>query len=110
MMKDVIIPLQNVCNFFKMYAEVDQRKDSGTQVRFLRHALKQMKTSGDESADYENEADRILPLSEAGEAQLCTDSFREMILRINPEVIVCSEFVRTQKTTQKAVEILETYT
>jgi len=27
MLKDVIIPLQNVGNFFKMYAEVDKRKD-----------------------------------------------------------------------------------
>lgn len=27
MLKDVVIPLQNVFNFFKMYAEVDKRKD-----------------------------------------------------------------------------------
>jgi isoleucyl-tRNA synthetase len=42
MLKDVVIPLQNVFNFFKMYAEVDGRKDDGTQVWFMRHALKQM--------------------------------------------------------------------
>ena len=27
MLKDVVIPLQNVFNFFKMYAEADKRKD-----------------------------------------------------------------------------------
>ena len=39
-LKDVIIPLQNVFNFFSMYAEVDKWKHPGTQVWFMRHASK----------------------------------------------------------------------
>lgn len=54
MLKDVVIPLQNVFNFFKMYAQVDQRKDAGTQVCFMRHALKQL------DAEYkENQSENI---------------------------------------------------
>lgn len=40
-LKDTIIPLQNVFNFFSMYAEVDKWQHPGTQVRFMRHAIKQ---------------------------------------------------------------------
>lgn len=69
MLKDVVIPLQNVFNFFKMYAEVDHWKDAGTQVRFMRHALKitdaeYAATQADEK-DNETSEDIGRPLSEA---------------------------------------------
>lgn len=69
MLKDVVIPLQNVFNFFKMYAEVDHWKESGTQVWFMRHALKitdaqYAATQADEN-DSETSEDIARPLSEA---------------------------------------------
>ena len=40
-LKDVIIPLENVYKFLETYAKVDWFKHPGTQVWFLRHSLKE---------------------------------------------------------------------
>jgi len=108
MLKDVIIPLQNVFNFFKMYAEADQWKDNWTQVRFMRHALKQQKWN-DTWDDGETLGDLQLPLSESGFAQLTSPDFIEQVVRIDPEVIICSDFLRAQQTAKWVQNVLREY-
>ncbi len=44
-LKDFVIPLQNVRNFFTTYASVDQWKTSGTHLYFMRHADFMIRTS-----------------------------------------------------------------
>lgn len=110
MLKDVVIPLQNVFNFFKMYAEVDGRQDAGTQVWFMRHALKEQRNNmGDHDHDEELQEDIQLPLSAAWFAQLRSAEFIEQVIRINPEVIVCSDFLRAQQTAEGVKHILSDY-
>ena len=60
MLKDFVIPLQNVWNFFKTYAEVDGWKSSGTEVYFMRHAEKVEKA---DLADDESISGSDLPLN-----------------------------------------------
>ena len=45
-LKDFVIPLENVANFFMTYAKVDGWKSEGTEVYFMRHAEK-MKSDED---------------------------------------------------------------
>ncbi len=44
-MKDFVIPLENVANFFMTYAKVDDWKDTGGEVYFMRHAEKDAEDS-----------------------------------------------------------------
>ncbi len=87
-LKDFVIPLQNVWNFFETYAKVDGRKSSGTEVYFMRHA---------EKADLEDQQKHI-PLSTAGHEYLLSDTFREQIVRVRPEVVIYSPYLRCQQT------------
>lgn len=110
MLKDVVIPLQNVFNFFKMYAEADKRQDSGTQVWFMRHALKAKSAIKNDDSDGESDQEKMIPLSEEGFAQLNTQELIEMIIRINPDVVVYSDFLRTQQTVESIQKIIAEYT
>lgn len=115
MLKDVVIPLQNVSNFLQMYAEVDQWKHPGTQVRFMRHALKKKLAIVGETdtawitEEGETIEDIDLPLSEEGEQQLSSPAFIEQLMHIRPDVIVCSEFLRAKQTAEGAQTILAEY-
>ncbi len=115
MLKDVIIPLQNVSNFLQMYAEVDQRKHPGTQVWFMRHAIKQkMNIVGETdtwwiTAEGETIEDIDLPLAEEGFAQLTSPEFIEQVVRINPDIIVTSDFLRAQQTAEGVQKVLQDY-
>lgn len=53
--------------------------------------------------------DKQRPLSAEGFAQLRAQEFVEQVIRIDPEVIVCSDFVRTQQTAEGVQQILKTY-
>jgi isoleucyl-tRNA synthetase len=115
MLKDVVIPLQNVFNFFKMYAEVDQRKDQWTQVWFLRHALKSQIAVQEQlttwwiTKEWETLQDIDLSLSEEWFEQLLSAEFIEQVVRINPDVIICSDFLRAKQTTQWVLDVLQNY-
>ncbi len=99
-LKDFVIPLQNVWNFFKMYAEVDWWKHDWTEVFFMRHAHK--------DAD-EHIEDRNVGLSIEWESYLVSDEFRETVIRISPDVIFVSPFERTLKTAEAAQRVMLEY-
>jgi isoleucyl-tRNA synthetase len=109
MLKDVVIPLQNVFNFFKMYAEADKRKDDGTQVWFMRHALKAKSALKSDDWDGESDQEKTVPLSEEGFAQLESQELIETIVRINPDVVVYSDFLRAEQTVVWVKKIVEQY-
>ncbi len=115
MLKDVVIPLQNVFNFFKMYAEADKRKDDGTQVWFMRHALKANVSVKEQldtwwiTTEWETLKDIDLPLASEWFQQLQSQEFIETVLRINPDVIVCSDFLRTRQTAQGVSDVLQQF-
>lgn len=98
-LKDFVIPLQNVWNFFKMYAEVDQWKDDGTEVYFMRHAEKEKI----EKKDIE------IWLNEDWFNQIKSKEFVEKVLRIDPDVIIASPSLRTQQTAVWAQKCLKDF-
>jgi len=99
-LKDFVIPLQNVWNFFETYAKVDNRKSSGTEVYFMRHA---------EKADLE-EQQKNIPLSQAGKEYLLSHAFREQIIRVRPKLVIYSPYLRCEQTMEGVKAMLEQYT
>lgn len=47
------------------------------------------------------------PLTERGVDEIHTSAFRESVHRVQPDVIVVSDFVRAQQTAQRVREILK---
>ena len=105
MLKDFVIPLQNVWNFFKTYAEVDSWKSNGTEVYFMRHADKMEKS--DMPEDDETIRSKDLPLNENGKKQLLSDEFRERVIRIQPDIILSSDYLRALDTAKWAQEVMK---
>ena len=99
-LKDFIIPMKNVWNFFKTYAEVDQWKDSGTEVYFMRHAKKDAE---------DNVEDPNVGLSDEGKQQLESKDFIEQVIRVNADVIYVSPSVRAVETAEWVKKVLKDY-
>ncbi len=97
-LKDFVIPLQNVRNFFKTYAEVDNRIAPKWELYFMRHAKK--------ATDEYNE-DASIALSEEGRASLEEQSFKEKVIRINPQVIYTSPSPRWVETAAWVQKVLK---
>lgn len=101
MLRDFVIPLENVWNFLKTYAEVDGWADDGTKVWFMRHA--HCPQTAEESRTKDT------PLSDEGRQQIASKQFLETVARINPDIVLCNDFVRVAETAsgvQKAMEKL----
>lgn len=105
MMKDFVLPLKSVWNFFTMYAKVDNRKSDGTQVYYIRHAEKARQWKSPD--EYAENID--IALSETGKKQLISDDFIENILRVNPDIIISSDCVRSQETAKWVQNILKDF-
>ena len=95
--KDFNIPLENVFKFFETYAKIDKRKSDGTEVFLMRHA----KAEG-QGLD--------APLTAEGKAELESQETREKIIRLNPDVIVHTPFLRTKATAEYVQQTLKTLT
>ena len=95
--KDFNIPLENVFKFFETYAKIDKRKSDGTEVFLMRHA----KAEGQDMND---------PLTAEGKAELESQETREKIIRLNPDVIVHTPFLRTKATAEYVQQTLKTLT
>lgn len=96
MLKDFVIPLQNVWNFFTMYAAVDQWTYDGTEVYFMRHAEA-------------NGKHRSAQLTDAWLYSLQDQECIEHVVRINPDVIVVSPILRAEQTWKSVQSIVQTY-
>ncbi len=110
-LKDVIIPLENVYKFLETYAKIDNFKHPWTQVWFIRHSVKEevwrdIKRS-EEISDEINSIEEILGLSEEGFRLMETKEFIEKIIRIDPDVIYTSNILRAKQTAEKIREILK---
>ena len=95
--KDFNIPLENVFKFFETYAKIDKRKSDGTEVFLMRHA----KAEGQGMND---------PLTAEGKAELESQETREKIIRLNPDIIVHTPFLRTKATAEYVQQTLKTLT
>ncbi len=98
-LKDFVIPLQNVWNFFETYAKVDNWKATGAEIYFMRHA---------EKADLEDRQKNI-PLSAAGQEYLTSDGFKEQIIRLRPEVVIYSPYLRCEQTMAWVKQIVQEF-
>ena len=94
--KDFNIPLENVFKFFETYAKIDKRKSDGTEVFLMRHA----KAEG-QGLD--------APLTAEGKAELESQETLEKIIRLNPDVIVHTPYLRTRATAEHLQGLLQTY-
>ncbi len=99
-LKDFVIPIQNVWNFFKTYASVDGWKDDGTEIYMMRHAAK------DAAEDVE---DAHIGLSDAWKQQLKDPKFVESVVRISPDIIITSPCERTTQTALACQSILKKF-
>ena len=95
--KDFNIPLENVFKFFETYAKIDKRKSDGTEVFLMRHA----KAEG-QGLD--------APLTAEGKAELENKETREKIIRLNPDIIVHTPFLRTKATAEYVQQTIKTLT
>ena len=95
--KDFNIPLENVFKFFETYAKIDKRKSDGTEVFLMRHA----KAEGQGMND---------PLTAEGKAELESQETREKIIRLNPDIIVHTPFLRTKATVEYVQQTIKTLT
>lgn len=95
--KDVLIPLENVYNFFETYAKVDGYKHPGTNVYFMRHG----KAEG-------THADA--KLTSEGISFFDSQEFKEQIIRVHPEVIIHSWVARAQETAEHVAKVFKTLT
>ena len=95
--KDFNIPLENVFKFFETYAKIDKRKSDGTEVFLMRHA----KAEGQGMND---------PLTAEGKAELESQETREKIIRLNPDIIIHTPFLRTKTTAEYVQQTLKTLT
>ena len=95
--KDFNIPLENVFKFFETYAKIDKRKSDGTEVFLMRHA----KAEGQGMND---------PLTAEGKAELESQETREKIIRLNPDIIVHTPFLRTKATAEYVQQTIKTLT
>lgn len=100
-LKDFVIPLQNVWNFFETYANVDAWKATGTEVYFMRHAHK---------AAGEGEEQEQIPLSDEGKAYLQSEQLREHIIRLQPDLVICSPYLRCRQTMEGVQAIMQAHT
>lgn len=94
--KDFNIPLENVFKFFETYAKIDKRKSDGTEVFLMRHA----KAEGQGMND---------PLTAEGKAELESQETLEKIIRLNPDVIVHTPYLRTRATAEHLQGLLQAY-
>ncbi len=99
-LKDFVIPLQNVWNFFKTYAEVDDWKDDGTEIYFMRHAEK-------DADEFDENPENLL--SEEWMKQLISKEFVENIIRIDADVIYTSNIERAVQTAKWAQKVMSDY-
>ena len=95
-LKDVILPLENIYKFLETYAKIDWFKHPGTQVWFVRHSLKE-----------ENSDDPDVGLSEEWFKLMEQKDFIEKVIRINPDVIYTSNILRAKQTADKIKQILK---
>ena len=96
MFKDFNIPLENVYKFFETYAKIDNWESDGTEVFLMRHA----KAEG-----------QLLdaPLTQEGIEELESQETTEKIIRINPDIIVHTPFLRTKATAIHLQSTLKQY-
>ncbi len=92
--KDVLIPLENVFKFFETYAKIDQWQSPGTELFLLRHA---------EATGHEVDA----PLTEKGKASLQSSAILENIIRLDPEIIIHTPYLRSKATAEILQERLQ---
>lgn len=95
--KDFNIPLENVFKFFETYAKIDSRKSDGTEVFLMRHA----KAEG-QGMDAQ--------LTAEGKSELESQETREKIIRLNPDVIIHTPFLRTKTTAEYLQQTLKNLT
>lgn len=95
-LKDFVIPLTNVMNFFSTYADVDDWKDDSAEIRWMRHP---------EADDQDSDAQ----LTETGQQQLLDSSFIERVLRVDADVILHSPYDRTRVTWEAVQKIYQDY-
>lgn len=95
--KDFNIPLENVFKFFETYAKIDKRKSDGTEVFLMRHA-----NAEGQGLD--------APLTTEGKAELENQETREKIIRLNPDIIVHTPFLRTKATAEYVQQTIKTLT
>lgn len=94
--KDFNIPLENVFKFFETYAKIDKRRSKGTEVFLMRHA----KAEGQ---------GRDARLTAEGKAELESQETLEKIIRLNPDLIVHTPYLRTKATAQHLQGLLQTH-
>ncbi len=93
--KDFTSALTNAYKFFETYAKVDNFSCNSPTLYLMRHA--------------ESESGENGKLTIQGEANLQQQSFIEKILRIHPDIIVCSHLTRAQQTAESIKNSLLTY-
>lgn len=94
--KDFNIPLEHVFKFFETYAKIDNRKSDGTEVFLMRHA----KAEG-QGLDAE--------LTAEGKAELESQETLEKIIRLNPDIIIHTPYLRTKATAEHLQTLLKTH-
>lgn len=94
--KDFNIPLENVFKFFETYAKIDKRRSEGTEVFLMRHAKA-------EGQGFEAE------LTAEGKAELESQETLEKIIRLNPDLIIHTPYLRTKATAQHLQGLLQTH-
>lgn len=92
--KDFNIPLENVFKFFETYAKIDKRESDGTEVFLMRHA--KAEGQGLDAA-----------LTAEGKAELESQETLEKIIRLNPDLIIHTPYLRTKATAQYFQELLQ---
>jgi len=94
--KDFTAGITNAYRFFETYAKIDNFISDKPEVTFLRHGL-----SDGQAKDASLDAEAITLMEHS--------AFIEKVLRVNPDVIYTSSYVRCQQTAQKVQEILLKY-
>lgn len=108
-LKDFVIPLQNVWNFFSTYANVDARRDDGTEMYFMRHAEKVESWKLIVESNDENVENKDIPLSKEWEQQIKDKDFVERVTRIDPDIIITTNRLRAIQTAEWAQKVLKEY-
>ena len=92
--KDFNIPLENVFKFFETYAKIDKRKSDGTEVFLMRHAKA-------EGQGFEAK------LTTEGEAELESQETTEKAIRLQPDIIIHTPYLRTKATAEHFQKLLK---
>ncbi len=93
-LKSMVLPLSNVYNFLEMYAKADWWQNTSPKIWFMRHA--QAEGTHQEAKILSEDIQKI----QSGELD-------EVLLRIRPDVIIYSPWVRTTQTAQQIKQRLE---